>query len=78
MEIFYIILIFGNISSSEHVFDNSDHFFYIWLIEAEFVVDDKFYISFFLLSDITIDDWHFAHHQNLHNGCWSSFGDDNV
>jgi hypothetical protein len=78
MEIFYIILIFSDISSSEHVLDDSDHFLYIWLIETKFIVDDEFYISFFLLSDIAIDDWYFAHHENFHNSCWSSFGDNDI
>lgn len=77
MEIFDIFVISRKICRN-HFMYNSDHFFDIWLIETKFTLDDKFYISFFLFSNITIDHGNFIHHKNFHYRGRSSFGDDDI
>lgn len=58
--------------------NGSDHFFDVGLVDTDIVFGDEVYISFFLLSYITIDDWDFVHHENFHQRGRSSFGDDDV
>ena len=75
---FLNILVIERKIGRQHSVDDSDHFLDIWFIDTDFVLDYKLHISFFLLSDITIDDGDFVHHKNFHECRGSSFGDDDI